>query len=279
MTDRLAGRRLFMGLAAFFAGTALVLISCAVLAAHARLFGQKRDTAVMVGTQLPELKSSVALLAASVEAEQIFAEQALLAREEQAAAYILPEGSPVGRAVSAIQETMIGFKKGDGLTLEKLSFGQEPEDHGSIKTTAGTMVLRGPFADVAAFLTVLGYGGDMMIRDVIPVADQQVFLALVEETAPLSLKGAEDFLYLDLVQYASSPDREEQRILADAAPEAAGEIRTLLLQIGLAGVRSALGPVAPHLKARELWPLPLLRIDRLTRDGDRWTADITLYSR
>lgn len=272
-------RRLLTGLLSFGMGTVFTIGACGVLAGHARLFSQKRDTAVMIGTQLPELKSEVALLQASVEAEQIFAEQALAAREEQAQAYVLPEGSPVSRAVSSLQETVIGFEKGDDLRLEKLTFLSSTEDHGSYKTTNGTMILRGSYDSVAALLSVLGFGGDMMIRDVLSVEDQQEFLALIESNAPLSLKAAEDFLYLDLVQYASAPDREEKRMLGDAPAEVMDAARLLLLQAGLADVRTALGPVAEHLKAKKLWPLPLMRMSSVQRDGDRFTVEIVLYSR
>jgi len=272
-------RRLLSGLVAFALGMTFAIGACGVLASHARLFSQKRDTAVMIGTQLPELKSEVALLEASVEAEQIFAEQALFAREEQAAAYVLPEGSPVSRAVSAIQEIVIGFQQKDAFRIQKLTFNASEEDHGSYKTIIGSMVLRGGFDETASLLSVLGFGGDMMVRDVLSVQDQQAFLSFIEANAPLSLKGAEDFLYLDLVQYAYAPDREEKRMLGDAPPDIADEARSMLLQAGLSGVRGSLGPVAEHLKMQNLWPLPLLRIGNLHRDGDLWTAALVLYAR
>lgn len=266
-------------LLAFVLGITFVVAACGVLTSHARLFSEKRDTAVMVGTQLPELKSSVALLEASVEAEKIFSTRALAAREEQAAAYVLPKGSPVARAVSAVQETVLAFKGGGSLALQGISFDRTPEDHGSVKTIRGTMVLRGQFSEIADVLTVLGFSGDMMVRDVLKVADQQAFLREVEGTAPLTLKSAEDFLYLDLVEYASSPDKAEERLVSDAPTDVMLSIRSELLQAGLASVRAALGPVAGDLRSHELWPLPLLRIDSLARSGDTWTVKVTAFSR
>jgi hypothetical protein len=266
-------------LLAFFVGIFCVVMASGILAAHARLFSQKRDTAVMIGTSLPEMKSSVALLEASVNAEQLFATQALAAREEQASAYILPLQSPVSRTVSAIQELVIALQHDRNITLQKLMFDPKVLDLGSHKETKGTMILNGSFDTVASLLTVLGYGGDMMIRDVLSVHDQQRFLEQVEKTAPLSLKRAEDFLYLDLVQYASMPDNEEQNILSDVSPDAVDTLRSFLLQAGLASVRSELPPVASHLQERTLWPLPLLRIMHLTRSGDIWTVDFIAYSR
>lgn len=275
MTDALR-RRQIPGLLFFGGGALLVIAACGILASHARLFSQKRDTAVMVGTQLPELKTSVALLAASVEAEQLFTQQALAAREEQASAYVLPQGSPVRRGTSAMQEVAVAV---GGLKLQTLTFAKSTEDHGSDKTIAGSFVVTGGFANVARMLAVLGYGGDMMIRDVIPVADQQEFLRLMEAASPLSLRGAEDLLYLDLAEYAADPDKREMEALVDIPTDAQSDVRTVLLSAGLAGVRDALGPVAKHLKQQSLWPLPLMRIDGFSRNGDRWTVQFTLFSR
>lgn len=269
-------RRQIPGLLFFAGGALLVIAACGILASHARLFGQKRDTAVMVGTQLPELKTSVALLAASVEAEQIFTQQALAAREEQASAYVLPQGSPVRRGTSAIQEVAVAV---GGLQLQTLAFAKATEDHGSSKTIGGSFVVTGNFANFARMLAVLGYGGDMMVRDVIPVADQQEFLRQMEVASPLSLRGAEDLLYLDLAEYAADPDKREMEALVDISTDTQSDIRTVLLSAGLAGVREALGPVAKHLKQQSLWPLPLMRIDTLSRSGDRWTVQFTLFSR
>ena len=264
---------------AFILGILFVVVACGILASHARLFSVKRDTAVMIGTQLPELKSSVALLQASVEAEGLFAERALAAREEQASAYVFPKDSPVARTVSLLQETVLGLKGSGSLALVKISFGRKAEDHGSVKTTQGIAVFRGSFQDIANVLTVLGYSGDMMVRDVLPVQDQQAFLREAERSAPLSLKTCEDFLYLDLVEYASAPDKAEGRLVADAPNDAMLQIRSALLQAGLASVRSALGPVASRLKTRELWPMPLLRVDSVARDADTWTVTLTAFSR
>lgn len=279
MNSKIFSHRLAWNLTAFCTGLVLFMVACGVIASHARLFTQKRDTAVMIGSQLPVLKSTVALLSASVDAERAYSLQALAAREEQASAYILPGVSPVSRVVSALQEIVIGLDRGDELTLESQTFASTPKDTGSIKETSGTVVLQGSFRAVAELLMVIGYGGDMMVRDVLSVEDQQKFLEQVEVSAPLSLQAAEDFLYLDLVEYASSPDSAEQSILPDAQPDVVDAVRSFLLQAGLAGVRSALSHVAPHLKERKLWPLPLMRVQSIVRDGNRWTVQMIAYSR
>lgn len=275
MIDIRLHQRLGSGTAFFVCGILLTVAACGILAAHARLFSQKRDTAVMVGTQLPELSSSVALLAASVEAEQLFAEQALAAREEQASVYILPESSPVARSVSLLQELSLTT----GPILYSVTFDSVPVDTGSTKTWKGRVILGGSFRSIATMITGLGFSGDMMIRDVLARADLETFLRATESAAPLSLRDAEDFLYLDLVEYAATPDSYEQRLFRDMPTAVMQSLRVLLLDAGLTRIRTGLRDIAPSLRERKLWPMPLLRVTGLQRDGERWVLQVEAYGR
>jgi len=264
---------------AFVLGILFVVVASGILASHAKLFSIKRDSAVMIGTQLPELKSAVALLQASTEAEEIFAARARAAREEQASAYILPKGSPTSRTISLLQELVLGLRTDTHFALKRVTFQPVTEDLGSVKLFHGKAEFSARFQDIARLLTILGYSGDMMVRDVISVQDQQLFLRDIEKAAPLSLRASEDFLYLDLIDYASAPDMAEQRISSDVSVDVAVALRAFLLQAGLASVRSTLTPVAVKLQDSSLWPLPLLRIDGFSRRGDAWTVVFTVFSR
>lgn len=279
MSKFLAVHRQKLGVAAFVAGVMLSIAACGMLASHASLFSQKRDTAVMIGTQLPELKTAVALLHANVEAERMFADQALSAREEQAAVYILPDGSPTARTVLTVQEISRALASGGDFALEKLTFDPKPKDQGSVTKTVAHATFRGSFQTMARMLAVLGFGGDMVIRDVLSPADQDAFLRQVEATAPLSLRRAEDFLYLDLMQYAADPDKSEQRMLEDVPTEAVSDLRATILGAGLGTVRAAFSGIAGGLYEKSLWPIPLMKVTSLKRSGDRWAVDFVVFSR
>ncbi len=273
--------RQYGGSAFFGAGIVLCAAAIGLIVSHARLFSEKRDTAVMVGTSLPEQRSEVALLSANVEAEQAFQRDALVAKEEQASVYVLPDASPVPRAVRSIQETVLALAQ-DGketIALEQLSFDENISEHGSYKSLSGSFVLRGTFQSVARFLGILSFSGDMILKDALPADSEQAFLKQVEASAPLSLRSAEDFLYLDLLQYASNPDLAEQRMLKDMPSEVASDVRSFILQSGAADVRGALSKVAKRLAERTIWPLPLLRVDHVIRDGNKWTVNVTLFGR
>ncbi len=274
MLPKLRLRQNDVGIASCIAGLLLTIASCGLLASHASLFSQKRDTAVMIGTQLAELKTSVALLAVTVDAEQMFAEQSLAAREEQAAVYVLTEGSPAPRTVKVLQ----ALTQALGITLSRLTF-DAADDHESYKTSKAHMTVRGSFQQVSRLLAITNFGGDMVVRDVLPVAAQDAFLRQVEAVAPLSLKSAEDFLYGDLMQYAAEPDKHEQQMLDNVPTAVLSDIRATLLSAGLADVRTAFSGIAEQLFADALWPMPLLSVDSLSRNGDVWTIDFIVFSR
>lgn len=267
------------GILSFVSGILLSIAACGVLASHASLFSQKRDTAVMIGIQLPELKTAVALLSANVEAERVFAEQARAAREEQASVYILPSTSPAPRTVKTLQEISSALGEDSDFRLEKLTFDAASKDQGTFKTLTAHAVFRGSFQETARMLAVLGFGGDMVVKDVLSVQDQEIFLRQMEAAAPLSLGRAEDFLYLDLLRYAAAPDKSEQYMLEDVPSAAVSQIRATLLDAGLTDVRLAFAGLASELSQKNLWPTPLMKVRSIQRDGDRWTVELAVFSR
>ncbi len=282
MTNVLAVlQRTKIGALLFSCGIVLSVVACGLIAAHTRSFSLKRDTAVMIGTTLPELRSSVALLRANTEAEQLFAQNARIAREEQASVYILPEGPAASRVVDALTTiaTALGKEmKSDG-SMSSLTFDTTVMDHGSYKTVGAHLTIRGDRHFLARFLTILSFGGDMMIRDVLTEDDIDRFLRLVEADSPLSLKDAEDFLYTDLLQYLAHPEHVEQALWKDISPEAQSDLKTFLLTSGLPSAKMAFGSLVSAMNTKRVWPLPLLSIDALSHDADRWLIDVTLYRR
>jgi hypothetical protein len=270
-------RRDLAGIGLFLLGILLTIMACGVLGGSVSLFSRKRDTALTIGTSLPALTSSVTLLRATVAAERLFTEQSLLSQEEQAAAYVLPDRSPVPRFVKSAQAIVSAI--GGGLKIEKMTFDDPTETEQGIRKYPGHIVLRGSYQGIARFLGILDLSGKALIRDVLPPSVTQSFLAVVEESSPLALKDAVRFLYTDLLAYAAAPDQAEKQALRDLPASVLPDVRSLLLQGGLSQVRSALSDVAPSIRNAETWPLPLVTVTHLERDGDRFTISVTLMGR
>ncbi len=264
----------------FIVGLLFVVLACGLLVGHTKLFGLKRDSAVMVGTTLPELKSSVALLEANIEAEKLFMEDALASREELADVYILPDTSPGPRVVEVLTELAQALtNSGKRVSVERVMFHAAPKDTDGLKAYSAECTLRGDFQSVSSFLGLLGFSGDMMMKDVLTKEAQDSFLETVETIAPLSLKYTEDFLYLDLLAYAADPESRENRLLKDVPAESMPDLKAILLRGGLSDVRMAFSKVAPALHRKNVWPLPLLTIDRAVRSGETWKVQFMVYGR
>jgi len=265
----------------FVLGILFTILACGLIASHVRTFSLKRDTAVMVGTALPELRTSVSLLRSSVEAERLFARQARAAREEQADAFVFPLSSPVPRAVLTFEQLSLALRDAsDGhFSLLSLSFPSKTENHGTHKTLGGVAVFDGSFQDVSRLLGALSMAGDMMVRDALAPGVEAEFLRMISTDDPMTLKAAQDFLYLDLLTYALTPDIVEQGALSGVSDALRPDIRQMLLMGGLSDVRAGLSPVAKRLKERNIWPLPLIEVTNVSRKGKRYTVGLNVLSR
>lgn len=272
--------RRVLELSAFVLGILCAVIACGVLIAHADAFRAKRESALKIGMQLPELESSVALLQANVEAETLFFEDGLASREELADVYILPLSSPTPRLVTSLTAIADALSiVGSPLSIEKVTVSAPPEVTDGLKKYHAHLVLRGTFQSVSRFLGILSFSGDMMVKDVLPLDTQQSLLQAIEAIAPLTLRHGVDFLYTDLLEYASDPEVSEQRMLSDIPTDTAMELRSMVLRAGLAHVRSSLQDIAKTLREKHVWPFPLVDVTALRREGDRWMIDMTVYGR
>ncbi len=270
-------RRDLAGIGLFLLGVILTVIACGVLGNSTGLLSRKRNTALTVGTTLPELSSSVTLLRATVAAERAFTEQSLLSQEEQAQAYVLSDHSPVPRFVGSAQAIVSAI--GGGLAIEKIAFDNPVPAEKGIRTYAGHIVLRGTYQDVSRFLGILDLSGKALIRDVLPQETTQSFLKIVEESSPLALKDAVRFLYTDLFAYAAAPDQAEKQALRDLPASVLPDVRSLLLQGGLSQIRSSLSSVASSIHGADTWPLPLVTVTHVDRAGERWTVEVVVRGR
>jgi hypothetical protein len=270
----------FLGVTLFGVGIVLSVIACGLLVAHVRTFSLKRDTAVMIGTMLPALKSSVALLQANRQAEQFFAEHALPAREEQASVYVLPDGPVAVRTIRVFSEIALAVKRSGGdLAILTITFDDSPRSADGHKTVGGHLTLRGDASSVARFLAILSYSGDMMVRDVLDDEKSGQFLQQVQATSPMALKRSADFLYLDLMEYAADPNQAENLMLEDVPAASRADLRSLVLRGGLAQVRAAFDGIAQELSSKNIWPLPLTAIASVVQNGDQWSVDLIFYRR
>jgi hypothetical protein len=269
-----------MGVASFVLGIVLAVMSCGLLAMHARSFALKRDTAVMIGTTLPELRSRTALLAAEREAERVFARTALSAREEQASVYVLPDRPSAERTITVLSALAdaVSFGSSRASVLSTL-FDESARDRKGYRTVGMHLRIASDIPALIRFLAVLSYSGDMMVRDTLSPDAIKDLLRSVESKSPLALKAAQDFLYGDLPSSIAAADTAENFLPKDLPENANADIRAILARSGWAMARSILAPSITALRNPSVWPLPLTTVDRIVRDRDAWKVDLTLYRR
>jgi Tfp pilus assembly protein PilN len=262
---------------AFAIGVILVAVALVLLTQFAASFSEKQTMAMTIGSELPALRSKVAMLDASVEAQRIYGGDADASREEQAQVYILPDEFDTAKAVRSLQEVALALE--DGIKLDGVTFAKDPIDSGTLQALPATVTIHGTAKQVARFLRVLDLSGKFTVRDALTAETVTKLLTQFEEVSPLSLKQAEQFLYVDLIVYASNPDEAESRMLKDINPSAAIDIRSFLLKSGLSDIRSILSDIALPLKDKRIWPLPLIKVLTVEQTGDKWVVGVELLKR
>lgn len=266
---------------AFMIGFLCFVIACGLFAEYAFIFRMKKDTALALGSELSSLRSHVAVLQSTVDAEQVFASQALASREEQAEVYILPDHSPATRLAEVTPGIVRVLAGGSGTSLRfvRQSTGPVSTFTGSLRSQKVSLTVEGVQEKVIQLISILGMGGNLMIRDALTPQARQKFLQFIEQSTPESLKDASNFFYSDLLLYAEHPDAVEQRYLHSIPPDLLISLRKILLAGGLSSVRFSLSRYAAVLSEQRLWPLPLLRIDSIERVGDSTNIGATVFQR
>ncbi len=227
-----------------------------------------------IGAELPALASQVSALKAGLALTQAYGMDIFSRYEEQAAVYILPETVDRARVVRVLQETALALRsQGEAVQIDDLSFGSDPA------SLTLTLALSGDPQAVAHFLSLLDLSGRITLSDVLGKDATDQFLLAVSVQSPLSMPAASLFLALDPLQYALDPLTAEDKLFADVPAAQAAALKSDLLDSPVGALRSQLTPIATVLKAKRVWPLPLLSVNRMDREQNKWTVDVKLFER
>jgi hypothetical protein len=257
----------------FGMGCLLVLLAVSLFTIRLADAASLRARSLQLGDRLTELKTSIALLTATIEAERFYGSTSREAFEEQASVYVLPERLDTARVIKLFSSLtrMVSVSEAQ-CTVSRLTFDDREHGNGTAFVPAH-LTLSCNAAQTARILSILGYTGNMIVADALG-SHASEFLLMVQEKAPVSLSDAYTLLHTDIATYAASPEDSEGRLLGGFSVQDALDLKTFLLTSGLADARTVLAGPAEELKAARLWPLPLLSIDSMTFNGMQ--ADISL---
>lgn len=235
-----------------------------------------RARSMQLGDRLTELKTSIAMLRATTEAERFYGSVSREAFEEQASVYVLPQKIDTARTIRMFSSlTEMVSVPGSPCSVKKIIFDGNVQE-GETSFIPTHVSLHCNAAQLERILGILGYTGKMIVADVLKdhAAD---FLLLVQEKAPVSLPDAYALLNANLLTYAASPEESEGRLLGSLPVQDALDVQSFLLQSGMSDVRAVLSGPASILKDKKVWPLPLLTVDRMTFDGGDALIDMKLF--
>lgn len=264
----------------FWIGIALSFFACGILASAVRSFDARRAAAITLALELPPLRSAVVVQEAATAAERAYLDAGMASHEELAAAYVVPSISPASRLADALGHiTSALTAAGDRVRIVRLHVDATPTQQTGVRVYAGSMTIDADTHALARFLTLIDLGSAMLVRDAIDPETLRALVANIERLSPAALPAAERLFFTDLLTYAAGPDAMEGPLL-DALPDAAAPlIRSMLLQGGLASVRTAFSGIASRVKSEAAWPLPLVAVRSFQREGTHVVLTFDVYGR
>ena len=261
---------------AFFLFFALAVAAALVLSRHVTTFAEQKQRALMIGQELPHLRSQVALLKATVATEKAFGMDAAASLEEQAASYVLPLTPDAPRLIALLSAIVGSFS--DALTLESVIVGQ-PVVVDARETKPVTLTLRGPLLDAMNVVSLLDLSGRLTVSDLLTSEDRKRLLEDIDARSPASLPAVSAFLSADILSVASQPDAALDRVTRDMPSAVAADTRATLLASGLTPVFDVLSPVISSLRKADSWPFPFLITDSIEYADNRTVVRLTMMGR
>ncbi len=261
---------------AYPCGVVLIVGAIALCVVESFRISEMRDTAISMAKELPELRSSNSILKGNIDSERLYGQVGKAALEEQAAAYVLPVTLDQERIRRLFQRIVDAVSETNPITIDRFTFGGSTQS-GALVFIPSEMVLSGSEQGVSDFIGILRWSGTFTVHDIVR-GQAETFLKRIQAEQPLALPAAEEFLRMDLLAYASRPDQAEEDAFQDLPSNVATDVKQLLLEAGLADVRSSLKTIAPLLRSQQAWPLPLLSIEQLSFEAGKGTVRLTFFT-
>lgn len=265
-------------LAPFLVGIFLAILACGMIVSIGRSFRLSRQAAITIAAELPSIRAKVALLRAITDAEESFAATGMTSRAELAEAYILPARSPSPRLASSLSDIAAALTRaGIPLHIDRLHIGDASDAGGNLRTYDATLSVIADEEAIARFIHLIEIGSTMMVHDVLESSVRDTVRRMTEEASPSSLPALERFFLTDILTYAIESDAREMAVVEKMPASTRDAVRAALLRGGLASVRSALHDIAAPLRTKASWPMPMMALRSIHRDGSRFLLNLTVF--
>ena len=214
-----ARRRLLIDLCLLALSAIFLVSSAQLIAAHAKVIGDMRHTALPIASRMPALQERLAVLKSQVQAAKATEAGKSGPLRESLRAYVLPSDG-VKRSVatvSALGDTLRSL--GELRSLSSISVGDT--EAADLTLTGATLNMR--TLDVSMevtqdgledFLHATDLSGLLTVADALSKDQITKLLALTERENPMGVIALQQYFSTDLVEYLRHADLYDRRLLA-----------------------------------------------------------------
>lgn len=252
-------------LCSFGAGLACMSVSVFLISMHVQMISDVRDVSVPIVAALPSLERRLSVLEEQVELTELHTKTKRGSIEERRDMFALPEEIDLDRLLAAFEVVQdVLLREGLLSQVSDIAVSKETEDDLSHEILSLETALHDD--GLKTLLMMVQLSGLLTVGDVLTDQERMLLTERIELENPAGIVALEQFLSVDLLDYAENPKLHEEHLKRSFRSTTFlnafhNVIRTSFLrdvrELEQTGVPSA-------LRTYKLWPLQMMAIDTLT---------------
>ncbi len=264
-----ARRRLLIDLCLLALSAIFLVSSAQLIAAHAKVIGDMRHTALPIASRMPALQERLAVLKSQVQAAKATEAGKSGPLRESLRAYVLPSDG-VKRSVatvSALGDTLRSL--GELRSLSSISVGDT--EAADLTLTGATLNMR--TLDVSMevtqdgledFLHATDLSGLLTVADALSKDQITKLLALTERENPMGVIALQQYFSTDLVEYLRHADLYDRRLLAGFSSGTFASDFASIVHPAFVDGQALVGKkgISDLFSQQGFWPMPFLEVKK-----------------
>jgi hypothetical protein len=276
-------RSLRANLSLVFVGSVLFLVSAFALRSHATALLLMREDALPLAADLTSLSQKLSLIQEQISLTEGSQAQTRASIREQLSTFVLPEKPNQARAVAVLDALQFALKQDTHLfTSSSVQLGEVAvsQTNASLHALPIHTSFTVDEAGAKSLLLFEELSGALTVGDVLTSGQTSAFVRACTEGNPANAPALEQFLSLDLLLYARSPDSALQKLLGSVSSSSCSDVAHSTIRDSKLTEAAKLlgGSFGETLRARNLWPMPFFvaRAVALRAEGDNVEVSMEL---
>jgi hypothetical protein len=249
---------------------ALLAFAGALVFTHAFTIRQVKEVGVPAAMLLPKMETRLLLLKDQLEAAELQEALRTGSAAEQLHTHVLPADLNLDRLLATFDLLRDAFQRDLLLfSLSPIHVGEPSPLPGADGIRAIPVSLEAEVSEegMDKLMLLLRLSGAMTVSDALTPSELSSLINLTEQENPAALTVLEQFLAVDLLQYAKQPEAYESQVLRSLTSEDFEIQFTELLKHSMLAKARYLygGSIGDLLEAHNLWPAQMLGVRNVER--------------